>query len=132
MKFVTLGIDFFWSFCRHNDLDTAVKDIGSVFGAGDSFQDVFPIQIRLFVLGETNSLVVKIYQKVSCGIYSPSVVSTARHLLHPCTLIDALRIWFSEWLNLFLKLDKAFFSELNISVYLTNMTLIEQTAVLKK
>lgn len=59
------GIDCFYSFCRHNDLNVAVKDIGSHYGAGDSLQDVFPIQIRLSVLWETNSLVVKVSQKVS-------------------------------------------------------------------
>jgi hypothetical protein len=59
------GIDCFYSFCRHNDLNVAVKDIGSHNGAGDPLQDVFPIQIRLSVLWETNSLVVKVSQKVS-------------------------------------------------------------------
>ncbi|XP_062167750.1 ubiquitin carboxyl-terminal hydrolase 8-like [Alnus glutinosa] len=47
----------------HNDLNVAVKDIGSHNGAGDPLQDVFPIQIRLSVLWETNSLVVKVSQK---------------------------------------------------------------------
>lgn len=42
--------------------------MGSFYGAGDSLQDVFPIQIRLFVLWETNSLVVKVIQEVSFGI----------------------------------------------------------------
>ncbi|KAK9986505.1 hypothetical protein SO802_031456 [Lithocarpus litseifolius] len=51
-----------WALKRHNDLSAAVYH-GSLCGDGDSFQDIFPIQIRLFVLWETNSLVVKISQK---------------------------------------------------------------------
>ncbi|KAG7961553.1 hypothetical protein I3843_09G022800 [Carya illinoinensis] len=63
---------------RHYDLSAAEKDMGSFYGAGDSLQDVFPIQIRLFVLWETNSLVVKVIQednvhnsyKKACNIFS--------------------------------------------------------------
>ncbi|XP_030925271.1 ubiquitin carboxyl-terminal hydrolase 8-like [Quercus lobata] len=51
-----------WALKRHNDLSAAVYH-GSLCGDGDSLQDIFPIQIRLFVLWETNSLVVKISQK---------------------------------------------------------------------
>ncbi|KAK7842761.1 ubiquitin carboxyl-terminal hydrolase 8, partial [Quercus suber] len=46
----------------HNDLNAAVYH-GSLCGDGDSLRDIFPIQIRLFVLWEINSLVVKISQK---------------------------------------------------------------------
>ncbi|KAF3971531.1 hypothetical protein CMV_004879 [Castanea mollissima] len=51
-----------WALKRHNDLNAAVYH-GSLYGDGDSLQDIFPIQISLFVLWETNSLVVKISQK---------------------------------------------------------------------
>ncbi|KAL4606707.1 hypothetical protein ACB092_09G122800 [Castanea dentata] len=51
-----------WALKRHNDLNAAVYR-GSLYGDGDSLQDIFPIQISLFVLWETNSLVVKISQK---------------------------------------------------------------------
>ncbi|KAH9737876.1 ubiquitin carboxyl-terminal hydrolase 8 [Citrus sinensis] len=42
----------------HNDSKAAVKDFGSSFAADE--QDVFPLQIRLSVSQETNSLLVKI------------------------------------------------------------------------
>nr|POE50446.1 ubiquitin carboxyl-terminal hydrolase 8 [Quercus suber] len=51
-----------WALKRHNDLNAAVYH-GSLCGDGDSLRDIFPIQIRLFVLWEINSLVVKISQK---------------------------------------------------------------------
>ncbi|KAK9289719.1 hypothetical protein L1049_007878 [Liquidambar formosana] len=47
----------------HNDSNEAVKDVGSLLAAEDCMEDVFPLQIRLSVLWETNSLVVKIRQK---------------------------------------------------------------------
>ncbi|KAJ7971697.1 Ubiquitin carboxyl-terminal hydrolase [Quillaja saponaria] len=48
---------------RLNDFNLAVKNIGSVSHAEDHGVDVFPLQIRLSVSRETNSLLVKISQK---------------------------------------------------------------------
>ncbi|XP_044498409.1 ubiquitin carboxyl-terminal hydrolase 8-like isoform X3 [Mangifera indica] len=47
----------------HNDIKLASGNVGSPFIAGSYLQDVFPLQIRLSVLLETNSLVVKINLK---------------------------------------------------------------------
>ncbi|XP_015870895.3 ubiquitin carboxyl-terminal hydrolase 8 [Ziziphus jujuba] len=48
---------------RHNNLNAAEKGFRRLFGAGDVLQDVFPLQIKLFVSWERNSLVVTISQK---------------------------------------------------------------------
>lgn len=42
----------------------------SLFGAEEFLKDVFSLQIRLFVSWDTNSLVVKVSQKVSFTIES--------------------------------------------------------------
>lgn len=52
-------------FYRHNDLHAARKDFGTFYGAEDFAQNVFPLQIKLLVSLDTNSLVVNIAKKVS-------------------------------------------------------------------
>ncbi|KAF2308287.1 hypothetical protein GH714_039904 [Hevea brasiliensis] len=47
----------------HNDSKKAVKDVHHPFLSEDDLEDVFPLQIRLSVSWETNSLVVKISLK---------------------------------------------------------------------
>lgn len=64
---------------RHNDSKGVMKDVNGSFIAEDYSQDVFPIQIRLSVSRETNSLVVKISSKDNlvssyrraCNIFVP-------------------------------------------------------------
>lgn len=56
-------IDLFYLH-RHNDSKGVMKVVSGSFIAEDYSQDVFPIQIRLSVCRETNSLVVKISSKV--------------------------------------------------------------------
>lgn len=71
MALFHVGIDLFCSFYRHNDSKAAVKDFGSSFAADE--QDVFPLQIRLSVSQETNSLLVKISLEVNfvfCSLFS--------------------------------------------------------------
>ena len=63
-----LEIDSFYSSCRYNDFNNAVKDFGSLFFAEDCLPDLFPLQVRIFVSWETNSLVAKISQKVQLMI----------------------------------------------------------------
>lgn len=58
------------SSCRHNDFNTTAMDDGSSFGDEEFLKDVISLQIRLIVSWETNSLVVKISQKVSFMIES--------------------------------------------------------------
>lgn len=106
------GIDLFYSFCRHYDLNAVVYP-GSLGGAGDSVQDVFPIQIRLFVLWETNSLVVKISQKVRFAKYSSILVLTAT-LTCNSSLVSAFSVMVGEWLYLFPKLDKPCFFRISL------------------
>ncbi|XP_015946297.1 ubiquitin carboxyl-terminal hydrolase 8 [Arachis duranensis] len=48
---------------RYNDFNNAMKDFGSLFFAEDCLHDLFPLQIRIYVSWETNSLVAKICQK---------------------------------------------------------------------
>ncbi|KAI4348860.1 hypothetical protein L6164_009529 [Bauhinia variegata] len=63
---------------RYNDFNNAVKDLGSLFFAEGSLPDFFPLQVRISVSWETNSLVAKISQKENaadfykkaCNIFS--------------------------------------------------------------
>ncbi|KAI9090730.1 hypothetical protein K1719_028583 [Acacia pycnantha] len=48
---------------RCSDNNNAVKDFGSLFYADDYLPDLFPLQVRIFVSCETNSLEAKISQK---------------------------------------------------------------------
>ncbi|KAK7244770.1 hypothetical protein RIF29_39596 [Crotalaria pallida] len=50
---------------RYNDFNNAMKDFGSLFHSGseDCLSDLFPLQVRIFVSWETNSLVAKISHK---------------------------------------------------------------------
>ncbi|KAF2287433.1 hypothetical protein GH714_039882 [Hevea brasiliensis] len=54
----------------HNDSKKAVKDVHHPFLSEDDLEDVFPLQIRLSVSWETNSLVVKISLKVHIWDFS--------------------------------------------------------------
>eukprot|EP00258_Populus_trichocarpa_P043285 XP_024459304.1 ubiquitin carboxyl-terminal hydrolase 8 [Populus trichocarpa] len=64
---------------RHNDSKGVMKVVSGSFIAEDYSQDVFPLQIRLSVSRETNSLVVKISSKDNlvssyrraCNIFAP-------------------------------------------------------------
>ncbi|MED6124213.1 hypothetical protein PIB30_056921 [Stylosanthes scabra] len=48
---------------RYNDFNNAMKDFGSLFFTEDRLPDLFPLQVRIYVSWETNSLVAKICQK---------------------------------------------------------------------
>lgn len=50
---------------RHSDAKVATKNGKSFLAAEDDMADVYPLQLRLSVLRETNSLGVKITKKVS-------------------------------------------------------------------
>lgn len=56
-----------WSCCayRHSDSKFAVKNGRSFSAAEDDMADVYPLQLRLSVLREINSLGVRISKKVS-------------------------------------------------------------------
>ncbi|KAM1948144.1 hypothetical protein ACFX15_008374 [Malus domestica] len=66
---------------RHNDFNAAAKDNVSFFGA-ENLNDIYSLQIRLFVSWETNSLFVKITQKDNaivsykraCNVFSSEYV----------------------------------------------------------
>lgn len=51
--------------CRHSDSKAALKDSKNFSAAEDDMSDVYPLQLRLSVLKETNSLSVRISKKVS-------------------------------------------------------------------
>ncbi|MED6106190.1 hypothetical protein PIB30_002642 [Stylosanthes scabra] len=48
---------------RYNDFNNTKKDFGSLFFTEDRLPDLFPLQVRIYVSWETNSLVAKICQK---------------------------------------------------------------------
>lgn len=59
-----LKVYLFDSSCRCTDSNNSVKDFRGLFYAEDCFLDLFPLQVRIFGLWETNSLVAKISRKV--------------------------------------------------------------------
>lgn len=64
IHFIKLKIDSFYSSCRFNDFNDAVKYFGNNFCEGDCLADLFPLKARISVSLETNSLVLKISQEV--------------------------------------------------------------------
>lgn len=50
---------------RHSDSKVSVKDGRSFSAAEDDMTDVYPLQLRLSVSRETNSMGVKVTKKVS-------------------------------------------------------------------
>ncbi|CAJ1881957.1 unnamed protein product [Sphenostylis stenocarpa] len=65
---------------RYNDLNNAVKDVGSLSNVEDCLPELFPLQVKIFVSWETSSLVAKISQKENvadfyekaCDIFNPA------------------------------------------------------------
>ena len=58
-------ITCFYIFFRHSDSKNAIKDERGISSTEDDMADVYPLQLRLSVQKETNSLGVRISRKVS-------------------------------------------------------------------
>ncbi|KAK7396784.1 hypothetical protein VNO78_17942 [Psophocarpus tetragonolobus] len=65
---------------RYNDFNNGLKDFGRLSYTEDCLPDLFPLQVKIFVSWETNSLVAKISQKENaadfyekaCEIFNPA------------------------------------------------------------
>ncbi|RZC78498.1 hypothetical protein C5167_002717 [Papaver somniferum] len=85
----------------HSDCNLAAKNAGSFSGAEEDMADVYPVQLRLSVLRETNSLAVKICKKDN------SLELFKRALKIFSVEYEQLRIWdFSGQTTLFFMRDR--------------------------
>ncbi|KAI3974550.1 hypothetical protein MKX01_020322 [Papaver californicum] len=85
----------------HSDCNVAAKNAGSSSGAEEDMSDVYPLQLRLSVLRETNSLAVKISKKDN------SFELFKRALKIFSVEYEQLRIWdFSGQTTLFVMRDR--------------------------